>query len=241
MKRFLSIFLAAVILSGCFMLPACAAENMDTLSKKITEMEKRKVDAHAMAEAARALGYAEDHSVILLAKEEWNKANTNKIEYQKQYNSLKAAEEAKWQTKKNQYPVATEIWLYMKNLGYNDAVCAGILGNMMGEVGGNTLNIKWWLYGSGYYGICQWSRSYSGVWGTDLQTQLNFLRDTIQYEMNTYGRNYAKGFNYNQFLQLKDARQAALAFAKCYERGAAWTHSKRQANATVAYNYFVNN
>ena len=41
--------------------------------------------------------------------------------------------------KYNEYPVATEIWMFLKNCGYNDYVAAGILGNMMAEVGGNTL------------------------------------------------------------------------------------------------------
>ena len=41
----------------------------------------------------------------------------------------------------------------MKELGWNDYVCAGIVGNLMAEVGGQTLNIDPQL-GNSYYGIC---------------------------------------------------------------------------------------
>lgn len=147
-----------------------------------------------------------------------------------------------WEAKAKQYPVATEIWLYMKDLGWSDAVCAGIMGNLMAEVGGQTLNLKPYLYGEngGYYGICQWSLYYNPkIKGADLKTQCNFLRDTIQKEMNTYGYKYASGMNYNKFLQLTDPKDAALCFAKSYERCASFSHSKRQVNAEKAYEYFV--
>ena len=47
-----------------------------------------------------------------------------------------------WNERKIKNPIATEIWLYLKKQGYNDYVCAGILGNIMAEVGGQTLNIR---------------------------------------------------------------------------------------------------
>lgn len=127
----------------------------------------------------------------------------------------------------------------MKTQGWNNYVCAGIMGNIMTEVGGQSLNIRYNAYGNGYYGICQWNKAYRQVWGTDLKTQLNFLKNTIQYEMNTFGFNYYKGFNYNSFLNLQDAQQAALAFAKCYERCGSGSYGVRQNNAIKAYNYFV--
>ena len=42
---------------------------------------------------------------------------------------------------KDKYPEAYKIWHYLKKLGYNDYVCAGIMGNIMAECGGQTLNI----------------------------------------------------------------------------------------------------
>jgi hypothetical protein len=196
----------------------------------IAEQEAKMDAAHQMAEGARGLGYEEDCDIIKTAQEEWWKAYYAKKSYQ---------EEAAANQKETEYPNAAYIWNYFKDLGYNDYVCAGLLGNMMREVGGGTLNIQYWLYGNGYYGICQWSKGYSSVWGTDLETQCNFLRDTIEYEMNTYGSNYYRGFNYDAFLNLQDASAAALAFSKCYERGASYTHAYAQTNAIIAYNYFT--
>jgi hypothetical protein len=135
------------------------------------------------------------------------------------------------------YDNATIIWNYMKGLGWNDAVCAGIMGNMMAEVGGNTLNINPYLYNpSGYYyGICQWNKSaYGKIHGASLEAQLDYLRDTIQYEMNTYGKKYG---GYSGFLAITDAGYAAKAFAASYERCGGW--GNRPNNAYVAYSYFV--
>ena len=150
-------------------------------------------------------------------------------------------EQQRWDKKKEEYPIATEVWLYMKNLGWNDYVCAGIMGNLMAETGGRTLNLQPTLSTNLYYGMCQWSKAYDEVWYTDLITQCNFLRDTIEYEFNTFGFKYQKGFNYESFLKMKNTEEACLAFAKCYERCAEWTYPIRQTSAVKAYDYFINN
>ena len=143
-----------------------------------------------------------------------------------------------------EYPAAAQIWQYMKNLGWNDYVCAGIMGNLMSEVGGQTLNIQYNLYSSsgGYYGMCQWSKKYhSNIYGiNNLESQCDYLRDTIKYEIDTFGFKYQNGFCFEEFLNLTDAQQVALAFAKCYERCASGSYNVRQQNALKAYNYFVN-
>ena len=143
------------------------------------------------------------------------------------------------------YPVAREVWNYMKNtLGWNDAVCAGVMGNLMVETGGYTLNLKPLRYNNtgNYYGICQWSlRYYPEAAGMSLTQQLNLLKNTVQKEINTFGKCYYSGFNYSKFIALNNAQDAALAFAKCYERcsQSSYNYSKRQQCAIVAYNYFV--
>jgi hypothetical protein len=140
------------------------------------------------------------------------------------------------------YAEATQIWNYMKNLGWSDAVCAGIMGNMMAEVGGQTLDLSRWSYYSNgsYYGVCQWSRQfYPSVIGRDIEGQCDFLRDTIRKEINTYGSNYASGMNYEKFLQLDDPQDVALCFAKAYERCGSGSYGVRQSNAVKAYQYFV--
>lgn len=208
----------------------------------IQQCNNYKTYAHDLAESTRALGYDNTYPIITFARGEWSSAEKQLAYYTEQYNTVLAAEEqGKWESKAKEYPAATTIWRYFKELGYNDYVCAGIIGNLMAEVGGQTLDIQWWLKGNGYYGMCQWNQGYkSQVWGADLQGQLDFLQDTIKYELDTFGFVYSKGFNYEQFLSLNSAESAAKAFAKCYERCGSASYSIRQKNAVVAYNYFTN-
>lgn len=240
----------------------------EELVTMIDEAKATKDHAHTMAESARALGWENNDKLIKELQEMWHEADEDQVKYQGYLDEILAneaeaarkaeeerlaaeaaqkaaeeearrAEEAKWATKAAEYPAATQIWRYMKAQGWNDYVCAGIMGNLMAEVGGQTLDIRYTLSSSGYYGMCQWSRGYSQVWGAGLETQCDFLRDTIKYEFDTYGFKYQKGFNFNSFLNMTDAQQAALAFAKSYERCASGSYGVRQKNALKAYNYFV--
>lgn len=139
-----------------------------------------------------------------------------------------------------EYETANIIWNYLKDLDYNDYVCAGILGNMMVECGGHTLDIDPTAETKSYYGICQWSRKYyPDVIGVSLDAQCNYLRDTIKYEIDTFGFLYSKKFNYEQFLTLEDEKDVALAFAKSYERCGSESYEIRQDCATVAYDFFT--
>lgn len=234
----------------------------------IAECQSIKDNAHTMAESARNLGWSDDSKLIKDLKEKWYEADKQQKEYQQLLNDIyakeaqeeadriaaeqaekeaekiriakqQAAEEEKWAKKSAEYPAATYIWRYMKNLGWNDYVCAGIMGNLMAEVGGQTLNIRYTLSSNGYYGMCQWKREYSNIWGAGLESQCDYLRDTIEYEFNTFGFKYKQNFNFNSFLNMTDAQQAALAFAKSYERCASGSYKVRQQNAVKAYNYFV--
>lgn len=222
-------------------------ENLSTYTmaqlQVLIEAEKAdQASAHELAEAARRLGWPEQSAPIESAKAEWGNSQLAINVYQARYDELYASsEDAKWATKAAEYPAATQIWRYMKSLGWNDYVCAGIMGNLMAEVGGQTLNIQYTLYGKNYYGMCQWSKSYSKIWGKGLEEQCDFLRDTIEYELDTFGYAYKKGFNYDSFLAMSNERDAALAFAKCYERCNSNYYAIRQTNAEKAYNYFVNN
>ena len=151
-------------------------------------------------------------------------------------------EDHKWEVNAGEYPVATQVWLYMKDLGWNDAVCAGIMGNMMAETGGQTLNLNPSLYASGglYYGICQWHATWCGeIHGASLEAQCDYLRDTIKQELDSYGWLYCDGMDYEEFLNMTSPSEAALCFAKAYERCASGTYSVRQNNADNAYSYFV--
>lgn len=224
--------------------------NFDHLQSILLSLKDQMASAHSAAEKARANGAAETDLVICNVKEEYMTAFNGYVYYynnyyskllaEKQEQERIAAEAAFWGPKEKEYPYATYIWKYLKNCGYNNYVIAGIIGNLMAEVGGQTLNIQYWLKGSGYYGMCQWSKSYcSGVWGKDLAGQCEYLQSTIRYELNTFGFCYKKGFNYDGFCELTNEQSAALAFAKCYERCASFSYTQRQKNASKALAYFT--
>lgn len=214
-------------------------EDWGQLKTLLFETQNRKDNAHTIAESMRALGYNDEHPIIQFAKREWEKANELWERYHNKYIELSYDV---WDAKMEEYPVATTIWLYLKELGYSDYVCAGIMGNMMAEAGGQTLNIQPDIYSPGgtFYGICQWSNLYyPEAHGLDLLAQCDYLKNNIEYEFNTFGHKYKKGFKYADFLDIENSRDAALAFAKAYERCNSGSYSIRQKNADVTYDYFV--
>lgn len=114
--------------------------------------------AQSMLESCQILGYEEDNPVVVLANQEVANAQADIDHYQAILDEVMV--EIRAAERMEEYPVATTIWIYLtETLGYNDYVAAGVVGNMMTEVGGQTLNIQPGLYGhgtnKGYYGICQ--------------------------------------------------------------------------------------
>ena len=220
-------------------------EQLSDITYVLNMMEdcKAKMDAaHQMAESARVLGYEETHDIILTAQDHWQDYYSAYVVYDNIYAQLEEAQ-LEMQKKYEEYPVAYEVWMLLKEAGYNDYVCAGIIGNMMCECGGNTLNLVYDVYNPTkyYYGLCQWNKSaYVEVFDCNVEEQVKFLIDTIQREFDVFGYAYKRGFNYEQFLDLDNEKNAALAFAKCYERCGSGSYSKRQSCATIAYEYFVN-
>jgi hypothetical protein len=144
-------------------------------------------------------------------------------------------------TRENEYYHATKVWEYFMQRGYGEVVTSAILGNMMIETSGGTLNINPNIYspGGSYYGLCQWSvYYYPGVAGLPFEHQLDYLIGDMPYQFNTFGGCYKYGFDYEDFLAMTDPAEAAYAFAKVYERCAAWSCDLRRSPAVLAYNYF---
>ena len=133
------------------------------------------------------------------------------------------------------YDQARQVWNYLRDLGLNEYVCAGILGNIMAEVGGQTLDISRWPQYSqnGYYGICQWAGGRKerllNDFGTTLEDQIRFLSVEL-FEVIPKD---------NSFYNMQDEKEAALYFAKYYERCNSKYYSIRQTNATKALEYFT--
>lgn len=252
MKRFITLLLFCLMTFG---LTSCSAEasqysieygGEDYTYEDIPELEELidiQIDimnaAHDMAEAARRLGYEEEHPVILTAKNEYVFAQETMGDIRLIISDLEYAFDASFNEKEKEYPAATQVWKYLKSQGYNDYVSAGIMGNLMAEVGGQTLALNPYASNGNYYGMCQWNKAYVEVWGADLMTQCRFLDKTMKYEFNTYGNKYKNNFDFESFKNLNDEKKAALAFAKCYERCGSASYKVRQQNAEKAYNYFV--
>lgn len=153
-------------------------------------------------------------------------------------------EELKWIARAEEYPVATKVWLFLKEeLGYSDYVCAGIVGNMMTECGGQTLKLDWTALNkrSNCYGLCQWHPKYfPELQGADLETQLEFMKASFPSILSKYmGRRYQKGFTYEDFLNLEDPKLVAYIFCAVYENPGPGAHTRRQENAMKAYEYFT--
>lgn len=133
---------------------------------------------------------------------------------------------------------AEVIWNRLKSYGWSDTVCAGILGNIMAEVGGQSFDILYSLDVSGYYGICMWYKEYSpDVVGRDLYGQCDYIRDSIQSQFDYCGELF--GWTMEDFFSLESPEEAALAFAKVYERCTSASYAIRQVNARKAYERFA--
>lgn len=139
---------------------------------------------------------------------------------------------------------ASQVWKYLKSYGYSDSVVAGIMGNMMRECGGDTLDLDWDVVGhfngDEFYGLCQWCLRYtpSGFKGSSIKEQCEHLHNTIEAEFATFGGNY-NGMTYEEFLKA-DTRTAAIAFCCVYERCGDYSNEgpRRANNAEKAYKQF---
>lgn len=209
-------------------------EDIKELRTLVQECKATKEAAQQILDSADILGYTDTHPVVLTAKSEIEQMNRLIEIYSTRL------EQKQWDLKMAEYPTATSIWLYLKDNGYSDEICAGILGNIMAEVGGHTLDIEHATNSHpNYYGICQWSLTYSNTKDMTLAEQCAYLVDTMENELDSFGDNYKKGFDYDQFIGMTNIEQIALAFAKCYERCGPGSYDVRQSNALIAFEYFT--
>lgn len=139
-----------------------------------------------------------------------------------------------------EYPIATYIWFYMKEQGWSDYVCAGIMGNIMQETGGRTLNIDYLYDGNGYYGMCCWKKQHHPeVVRLGLEGQCEYLVKTVSKVMDSHGYLYQEGYTFQDFLRAESVEEVAAAFMIVYERPEHTNPTKRVENGEQAYEYFV--
>lgn len=131
--------------------------------------------------------------------------------------------------------VAGQVWDAMKAKGWSDNLCAGIMGNMMAECGGNTLNLNPYIVGDSgtSFGLCQWHAGRKNNliknYGKSIEAQIEFLSMELQ--------KYPKILN-----STKSYKEIAYDFCIYFERPKN-SHSKaiyRKQLAEIAYNEFAN-
>ena len=218
-------------------------DDINELNDLIADCASRMDAATQMAEACKTLGYEEDDPVIKLAEEEYSNAESDMNYYQELLaDAEKALRKKEKALREKKYPAASTVWHYLtETMELNEHVAAGILGNMMAEVGGQTLDLQVDCSGRGYYGICQWSRKYMvyDITGSNLDTQLEYLNTTIEDEFAVFGNLYTSEFTYQDFCNMQNAQDAAKAFAVVYERCGSGSHGVRKSNAVTAYEYYT--
>lgn len=222
---------------------------------EIAEKDAKIAELEAELESANQSHMEKDHMVMYLQSEvdvmRQLIADYDAI-MEQIHNEEKAREEyieAKWAKKMAEYPVATTVWKYLtEELYLNNYVAAGILGNMMLECGGNSLNLQYSIYSANksYYGLCQWNvvaKNNNGVFvngkvkNASLEKQLEYLSGDA-FGSIEYAFNHSKTMDYNTFAMLSNAEKAAEMFAKIYEV-CGNTYYTRGVNALKAYQYFV--
>jgi hypothetical protein len=146
------------------------------------------------------------------------------------------------------YPEAQLIWNTMISWGWTPETCAGIIGNMMAEIGGGTLDLSDWNSNGGCgYGLIQWTdgrrsaiKSRYGSYPT-IEQQLIFMRDELFGTNNTHQQVSSSVLNKIMNTNGNETPESiALCFASNYERCASQHRAKRQGYARTAYDYFMN-
>lgn len=136
---------------------------------------------------------------------------------------------------------AAKVWEYLRQKGFSQEVICAIIGNMMIETSGGNLDLKPEIYSKSgnYYGLCQWSLNYyPETKDIPFERQLEYLFNTMPWEFNTFGWLYADDFSYDDFIKMTNVEEAALAFAKVYERCTPISYKLRENAAIKAHKYF---
>ena len=146
------------------------------------------------------------------------------------------------------YPEAQLIWNTMISWGWAPETCAGIIGNMMAEIGGGTLDLSDWNSNGGCgYGLIQWTGSRRSLlksrYGSypNIEQQLIFMRDELFGTNNT--RQQVSSSVLNRIMNTngnETPESIAFCFASNYERCASQYRARRQGYARIAYDYFMN-
>lgn len=217
-----------------------------TLDEANTVLEDaifRRDTTKSVYEGLLLLGYDTEHPAVVMAKTDLENAEAD-VEYYTEQQLIRQEEE-NWRVRAEEYPVATQAWLYMKNeLGFSDIVCAGIMGNMMAECGGCwTSDLDWDVHSSSGFGMIQWlggrKQQLFSIYGSNpsVENQLDFVKDEL------YGTNgvtkQVTDSQLDKIINAETPEDCAYAFACYYERCGEDHRWVRRDYARRAYEYFV--
>ena len=159
------------------------------------------------------------------------------------------AEREKYETRLSEYPEATRVWYYMKDVfGWSNELCAGVMGNIMAEIGGGSpegaMNFgdKWQVDKSTGLGMFQWTggrrRLIKEIYGEHptIEQQLEYMRNEL-FGINGIGSQV--GSNLDKIINANSPEQIAYNFARYFERCNSAYYNARKGYARFAYNYFV--
>ena len=216
---------------------------LEEANKLLEDAIFRKDTAVAVYEGLLSLGYAEEHPAVVMAKTDVENREADCVFYQE--NQAIHQEAYEWEVRASEYPVATQVWLYMKeDFGWNDIVCAGIMGNMMAECGGCwTSDLDWDVSSSSGYGMIQWlggrKQQLFNIYGSSpsIEDQLNFMKDEL------FGTNgvtkQVTDSQLDKIINADNPEDCAYAFACYFERCGEDHRWVRRDYARRAYEYFV--
>ena len=144
-----------------------------------------------------------------------------------------------------EYPEAQQVWETLLSWGWTPEVCAGIIGNIMAEIGGGTLDFSDWDSNGGCgYGMIQWignrRKLIKSRYGDspNIAEQLEYMRDEMLGTNNTPRQISEK--IYNKIMNASTPEEAAFLFATYFERCHENYRAMRRGYARRAYDYFMN-
>lgn len=217
--------------------------NLEEANKALEDAIFRRELAISICEGLLSFGYEADHPAVVMAQSDVENTEADYLFYKEWQETYQIEEN--WRIRAQEYPVATKVWLYMKNeLGFNDIVCAGIMGNMMAECGGCwTSDLDWDEYTNHSYGLIQWlggrRRELFAKYGDKpgIEEQLQFMYDEL---FGTHGvTEQVTEYQLKKIMDAETPEECAFAFATYFERCSEEYRAWRKGYARRAYEYFV--
>lgn len=228
----LSITLITIFLYGCIPVMAISSfteQKFDSFSENIAETEN-----------------------ITSEIQETLQTETEKIEVDISENLLQSTTESVDNTSAAvtvvEFPVAQYIWDKLIELGYSEYVAAGIIGNLVAEVGDpstkdSNFDLDWESNTGIEIGLCQWTQGRRQViinrYGNSPHyiQQFEYMIDEL---LGTNGIERQVSENqYQLIINASTPKEAAYYFALYFERCAKGSYTARQNKAQQAYEYFI--